>query len=738
LTDDLGITSRLLSPQAAPPAQSPSASDAGGMGIADRLMGNTQAAPAQKPKDAPRSSGTVAGGILDKFTQGLTFGFGDEITATEAAILGRKPGGGYFDWGNYDQPYSERYDAALAAERGQQGAFSEAYPKTALAAEIAGAVGGAIASGGAGVVSGGATRASQVGRAALGGAAGGATQGFGDGEGGVDRVIGAGVGGGVGAVGGMAAREAALGVQKVFRMIIKSPALFDGKMLTDAGRKALQQAGINPAEVSDEFAQAFAARVKQAGGVTDEVARMAQADEFGIPLTRGQATGDIPQIAFEEASRNAARGTAALTTVQSMDRAARTQTGAAVEDIGRSLGGGIEETATDAAGRVGGFVQKAAVGAKAAVKDAYANPLIGQASIDVRAFDGLPQAAREAIDGLTFNPSPQALGAIRDIEQLVTKATTGPDGAIGVAFDAVEALRKKLNRVQSSDAGVMNEVKAIKGALDRWTQGTMDDALIQGSPEALDAIKAARAKYGFFRGTFTAQRGDDVSRIMEKLAREDTTPREVANALWGTSKVGQQGSSVRLAAKLKTILAPDEWDAVRSGLWQRLAQTSQGEALTPQKLTTRVNEFLNGEGKALAMQMFNEKERATMRRFSDAMKMLVPPSEATNPSKTSYAISRLVSDGWSAMMTSMGMVAGGPVGAVGAKIATAGGGSVKASIKAASIPAPTPLRGPAHISRSGLSGAAPIAAGGQAGNALNEDVPWDGQPLRFTVDRKSN
>ena len=81
---------------------------------------------------------TTSEGIIDKFTQGVTANFGDEITALESALLGRRPGGGTFDLFNYgDTTFEQRRQEALAAERAQQAQFTKDNPATAMTAEIA-------------------------------------------------------------------------------------------------------------------------------------------------------------------------------------------------------------------------------------------------------------------------------------------------------------------------------------------------------------------------------------------------------------------------------------------------------------------------------------------------------------------------------------------------------------------------------------------------------------------------
>ena len=96
----------------------------------------TKLAKAIKVEQAKGGQSKTAGAV-DAFTQGASFGFGDELTALEAGILGKTPDGKWFD---YSKSFGERYDDALEAERGQQEQFREDNPALSIAAEIAGGV----------------------------------------------------------------------------------------------------------------------------------------------------------------------------------------------------------------------------------------------------------------------------------------------------------------------------------------------------------------------------------------------------------------------------------------------------------------------------------------------------------------------------------------------------------------------------------------------------------------------
>ncbi len=153
--------------------------------------------------DAPEveQQGMVSG-IIDKITRGLTMGFGEELTAAEAALLGKNPEG---DWFNYGKTLAARYRDALNAENEQQDQFSEDHPVTSAIAEIGGALatGAGAAKAGLTLTKSGATGLSKAGRGFVEGAGYGAVAGAGYSDGDLienakDAAAGALVGGAVG------------------------------------------------------------------------------------------------------------------------------------------------------------------------------------------------------------------------------------------------------------------------------------------------------------------------------------------------------------------------------------------------------------------------------------------------------------------------------------------------------------------------------------------------------------
>lgn len=664
-----------------------------------------------KPAPEPQS---FAAGALDRFTDGVILGYGERLTALEGAII--ESVGNMFTGGETEGGFWGAYDRNLEAENAQGEAFREAYPKTSLGLEVGGAVVPALFSGGATLAgrgaagalkatpagiasvaaSGGRTAAGQIGRAALAGAGAGAVYGSSEGEGLIERGGNAATGALTGAAGGAIGAKAA----QVLTRLVGSPATFTGGKLSPGARKVLADNGIDPNQISDEFAAAFAQRVKQASGLSDEAARMATADEFAIPLTRGQATGDVTESAFEEAARNASRGPVAQATVARIDDAAQSRVGEATRETATRLGGASDD-ALAAAERVGNAVTSRGREVKAAADAAYRGLAETGASIPGRATAQLPRAiksfAESEADVVIDAALPNANQALALIERRFAGAERG-----AVTFQRIEDTRQRINKLlasasRGSDGTDAEAVRHIKRAYDAWLDDIFERGLMDGDTAILEAAKGARSAWRDWKRTFFAQNPrDDAGKLIEKLVNVDATPKEVADMLWGVSAVGEKGSSVRLAAKLKDILPEAAWNEVRSGAFLKAAEAPAGKGFGYDRMAARLEAFVGtgektGAGEALAKVLYTPAEIAQMRRFARALRILTPPKEATNPSKTGYAMARLGQDMMRAFAGSIGLAGGGPVGGLAGVLAASLPGAARDTARALTIPAARPF-----------------------------------------------
>jgi hypothetical protein len=185
-----------------------------------------------------------------------------------------------------DKPFDQNYQLA----KDQEDALARQNPKSALAGPVGGIGAGMVflpALGGA------STLARRAGQAALTGAGYGAAAEFADTKD-LGRTATAGaIGGTLGAVAQPIA-EKAVGV--IAGLTAKGfPSRNQAGELTTTAKTMLSRAGVDPAAIDAQLDDAISATFSRKG-IPEAAAREAAAGEFGIPLTRGQATQDAAQL----------------------------------------------------------------------------------------------------------------------------------------------------------------------------------------------------------------------------------------------------------------------------------------------------------------------------------------------------------------------------------------------------------------------------------------------------------
>ena len=278
------------------------------------------------------------------------------------------------------------------------------------------------------------------------------------------------------------------------------------------------------------------------------------------------------------------------------------------------------------------------------------------------------------------------------LELIRNRMAGGEKGAI--AFSRIEQTRQQPNRLQSAamkgDNGAdQMAIAQIKKGYDTWMDRLFTRAMLDGDEAILAKAQTARKAWDDRKRAFFAQgKGDDAGRAMQNLVEIDATPNEMSSLLWGANAVGEKGVSARLAGKLKEALPEGAWNNVRAGAWLKVAEPPSGKApFGPTRLANRIEAFVSGNGSALAKQLYTPQELALMSRLAQALRILAPPAQAINPSKTAYANARLAQDTFRSLAGMLGYSQGGAAGGLGAVLASAIPGAIRNTIRAKCIPA---------------------------------------------------
>ncbi len=239
-------------------------------------------------------------GRVATIANGATLGFGDE--AMGGIAYGTELVRSGFDFDKAGKAYDEVTETMRAPVRD----YAEDNPWSSMGLTALGGTPLAIFSAPAALTRAGVSTAGRLGTSAAYGGALGATAGFGEGEGGLEnRLESAGMGGATGAVVGPLLQSVGMAFRRLlprapFRVVDEQGAL------TPEGAGIFREAGVDPSQVPsavilrlDEVARRSGGRPANPGAGI----RMAEAESLPaqVPLSRGQATGEIGQLAEERA-----------------------------------------------------------------------------------------------------------------------------------------------------------------------------------------------------------------------------------------------------------------------------------------------------------------------------------------------------------------------------------------------------------------------------------------------------
>lgn len=407
------------------------------------------------------------------------------------------------------------------------------------------------------------------------------------------------------------------------------------------------------------------------------------AAQSGVTLTTGQRTGNPALLSKEDAALGGGLGGRAQDIAQAAKTRQTEELFRARDAVGDMAGRGMTqlERPADAGGIVADAVKANAAAAKLNYQDKYKAAFSGEGSFKPEAFKGMSGRVADAlvarqdpviIDDLLTPAANRALGELDKIQNLKL-GTIGQPAAgevvDGVNLRGVDQARRKLAafakaaQTPTDKRAVSEIIKEFDGQITK----SVEDGLFSGDEKFLAALKDARSAFSSYQRTFNPQgAGDDVGRVMRTMVERDVTPEQIANYLYGSSKVGANPTNVRVAGRLKELFGPEsaEWSSVRQAAWQKLVNAPAGATpMGPQKVSQRIADFLDGDGRSFARQLFSADELDAMRRHAGIEKALAAKPGTANPSNSGNRIADLARRSVAMIGGMLGASAGGPQGA---------------------------------------------------------------------------
>jgi len=447
----------------------------------------------------------------------------------------------------------------------------------------------------------------------------------------------------------------------------------------------LKKAGININDFGSKGQEVIISAYKNLGSsFAKEAERVTgaarSAEAGGIPLTTGQATGDVRQIAKEEAMRQGARGGIAQKIMQKFEEGQKAAVGQRATAIGEEIApASTVATQTEAGGMLFETLRAKQKELKGAVSKAYNETDLRTLAIPTETTSTLTSKISDVIKEGDFilnkELTPAASNAYSSLVNIIPKIDKANVSQINLK--SLESTRRTLGQYYKAAANDAdrNAVTMLTKQFDDWLDDTITKGLASGDLDQLNKLKDARA---LSRDYFSKFKIDpkapdvDAQKVIDKIVSKDLTPVETMNYLFGAAKLGDNQTAVRTAKKFKEIFGEKspEFDEFRRAAYLRLVQDTQGNIKPASKIVGEVDELILGRGSALANEIFTPEQVKSLRQFRSAISKTLTPAEATNPSKTGYEIARLGED----IFKGVGIISalGGDVG-TGAAITAAGG-----------------------------------------------------------------
>ncbi|KQV04824.1 hypothetical protein ASC68_27170 [Devosia sp. Root105] len=389
-----------------------------------------------------------------------------------------------------------------------------------------------------------------------------------------------------------------------------------------------------------------------------------EADGFGIPLTSGQASGDLHQLRSEQLLRQA---DASQPLMRTFDDRQTEAIGAATGTIGKEFGG----AADDLSGTVTIGLQNKTKLAKEDADAFFEVAQDGKLKVRLAAVKALPGFVKQRLSGVVVDDTltPAAATALREIEG----ATLVPSGRRSpLSWSELEKVRRKLAGLSGTGPDDITATRGVKQAFDDWLSDALDQQLFSGDEAALEALNAARAESVRYLSITNPKGGDAAGATIAKMQQGNASAEQVANWLYGADMVSPNLAATDVARRLKAVLGPasEEWKSVRASAWNKLVHDpATGEARVPAVLTKRLDDFLANKDSSLASTLFSEEERNRMKALSAVLKRTVLPLEARNPSRSFFGLGDTVRDVTAAVISGLvGAKFGGEIAGIAPEV----------------------------------------------------------------------
>lgn len=447
----------------------------------------------------------------------------------------------------------------------------------------------------------------------------------------------------------------------------------DGSVsMTDAGKDALKDAGVDPGTVDDVFINKFFQRYTS--GLSDDLAKARQETEFGIDLASTQTGLPKDKVSLADLYE-ATKGTFGNTTQKgALDflENQKIQIQLGFKELGDKFNKGQigVEDLEGAGARILDLVRKNFTKAEENVQTAYnvvdkkALYTGGGGNIQLLT-NSVRKGVIDSVGVIEPRTMPLTVAALKSIDDLAGQVgRSGQKEVDDVIFDTFEKRRQYLNdligKAQREGGPDFRALNSIKKSYDKFFADTTDNVLFAGGNSNIKNMQKARQSvvererlFGInpiTKNGFTIK--DKAGEVLHKIINDpDVTPFEVINYAIGSKKLGVGQIPIKVVKRLKKILGVTDIEkslgnsdfvALRTAALERVYTNSiKNDKFLPATLVREFDEVFKNN-KAFIDELFTGKEQKQLRDFIGVVRKTLQPMDIANISNTGSILSRAI------------------------------------------------------------------------------------------------
>lgn len=390
-------------------------------------------------------------------------------------------------------------------------------------------------------------------------------------------------------------------------------------------------------------------------------------EEFDIPYTRGEATGDM-ELLMQEDMMRAGTGTQTQQRIMSefKEEAQYPKVQQAVGRIQQKHGKPGTETAAQAGEDVGNEVTKKADDLWQDIAEAYEKVnesgsvrLSGKDSAQfMDTIQGI--AKRNDFEVAREWPSTQRVMEIlgesaqwmrgESAPSVSGKATEAINEGVSVSLAKLNKIRKQIirNKNGASNSEDKRQVIELLKIYDRKMEKMEIRGLFSGDPKAIQALRDAntlRRTYGeLFSPKTMISRGsnrlqDGAGKFIENMVEMNPTGKEVIDGIFSANSLYKKGGD-KVLSRIKKIVEPDTYDNIkRAGIMRLFGEITPEIVPSAAKFHTNLTRSLR-DAMPVMLELYGKEGINELKRLGKAIRLSQPtlPRGSLNTSGSGYVV----------------------------------------------------------------------------------------------------